>query len=142
MDLGKHLRKLSQQINQAKDNLDDKILNVLDAVGKQAVSIALSSKTYKDQTGNLSASIGYGVFHYGNNYSIGGFGGGEGEQKGTEKLYNVASEYANRPYILVVVAGMDYALYVERCGFVVLDAAEMRTEGILRNELSKIRIFI
>ena len=142
MDLSKALRAISERLHKSTDSIEDKILSVLDMAGQQAVRIARNTKTYKDETGNLTASIGYGVFHFGKSHSIGGFGGGVGEQKGLQKLQEIAADYASKPYVLIVVAGMEYALYVERRGFVVLDAANLQLDNILRSELSKIKVFV
>lgn len=142
MDLGKTLRAISERLHKSSDGIENKILSVLDIAGQQAVRIARNTKTYKDETGNLTSSIGYGVFHFGKSHSIGGFGGGIGEQKGLQKLQELSSDHASKPYVLIVVAGMEYALYVERRGYVVLDAADLQLDGILRSELSKIKVFV
>lgn len=142
MDLGRYLREVSKQLHKAADNTHTKVLEVLSMAGQRAVDIARNTKTYKDRTGKLTASIGYGVFHFGKSHEIGGFGGGEGEQAGLKKLTSLAADYTDRPYVLIVVAGMEYALYVERNGYVVLDAADLQLDNILRSELSKIRVFV
>lgn len=142
MDLGKALREISKRLHLSSDSIEDKILGVLDVVGQQAVRIARNTKTYKDETGSLTASIGYGVFHFGKSHYIGGFGGGVGEQKGLQKLQELSADHASKPYVLIIVAGMEYALYVERRGYVVLDAADLQLDSILRSELSKIKVFV
>ena len=79
-----------------------------------AVERARASKTYQDQTGNLTASIGYGVIKSGQIISSGGFGGGEGGARGRAALETHAAEIGRGKYGLIIVAGMEYASYVEK----------------------------
>lgn len=77
-------------------------------------------ESWIDQTGNLRSSIGYAVFEYGQKLMSSAFvsipgpqgSGAEGTQKGEQYINELASQFANT-YSLVVVAGMDYAEYVE-----------------------------
>ena len=142
MDLGKHLQSLSKRFHQNMESLDNKVLLALQTAGEHAVRIARSTKTYKDNTGNLSASIGYGIYYYGKNISTGGFGSGVGGQVGEKRLAEVASSHTDKPYVLIVVAGMHYALYVERSGYVVLDYADLQLDSIIREETNKINVFV
>ena len=68
------------------ERLGRNIVPLLDKAGAIAVDKAKSSKTYKDQTGNLTASIGYGVVVGGQVVSSGGFGSGEGGSQGRAML--------------------------------------------------------
>ena len=141
MDLAGYLRKLSQRFHKSVNGLSESILQSLDRTGQRVVEIARNTKTYQDKTGNLTASIGYGVYHNGVQYSVGGFGRGEGGDKGREKLETLAAKQKNKPYVLIVVAGMDYATYVERSGYIVLDAAGLQVECVANTELNKARIY-
>ena len=65
-----------------------------------------------------------------------GFGtilsGAEGSRKGRELLSRLALEYAVYDYALIIVAGEDYAVYVEAIeGKVVLSSARLRTDRAL-----------
>lgn len=140
MDLGKYFRELLKRMRSSADSAEESVLSALDNAGQRLVEIARNTKTYKDNTGNLTASIGYGVYHKGERYSVGGFGYGEGGQKGLKKLESVAADYSSRPLLLIVVAGMDYAIYVERSGYVVLDAAMLQKDSVLNAELKRVKI--
>ena len=71
---------------------------------------------WTDRTGNLRSSIGYAVFNEGKNVVQSQFEtilqGSTGSAKGRAYIQTLAKEYAN-VYALVVVAGMDYASFVE-----------------------------
>lgn len=141
MDLAKYLGGLSKRLHKSVDDVSVRILQSLDIVGQKAVDIARNTKTYQDRTGRLSASIGYGVYHNGVQYSVGGFGAGEGGDKGRERLDIVSAQHNNKAYVLIVVAGMDYATYVERSGYVVLDNAGLQIDNLTTSELNKVKIY-
>lgn len=141
MDLRKYLRGLSQRLHKQTQSIESRILYALEVVGERAVEIAKRTKTYKDNTGNLTASIGYGVYHNGVEYSVGGFGDGVGRQAGLKRLAEIAQGHRNKQFVLILVAGMEYALYVERSGYVVLDGASMQLDSMLKDELSKVKVY-
>ncbi len=74
-----------------------------------------------DRTGNLRSSIGYLITMNGKPITQGGFkptaapggNGGEGQQVGAKYASQIASIYASMPLVLIIVAGMEYAVYVE-----------------------------
>ena len=100
-----------------------KVVSLLTQMGEELVARARETRTYADVTGRLSASIGYGIVSDGVLVRTGGFLGGEGESAGLAVLEEVSSSVPSGTTALVLVAGMDYALYVERSGRVVLDGA-------------------
>lgn len=128
-------RKLDEKEQKAKDA----ILKVFSSAGERAVERARNTKTYKDVTGNLTASIGYGVVRNGELLDYGGFGGGTGGQKGLSCLREVAPT-VNAEIALIIVAGMDYAIYVERKGYVVLDGGTLEVDDDIRSQLERIEL--
>lgn len=118
----------------AIDNLGVKVqqasVDFLSAIGERFCEEARATKTYTDQTGRLTASIGYGVVVGGSLVRTGGFGGGEGEAEGMSTLQRAVSGVDGDKPTLIVVAGMHYAIYVERKGFAVLDGARIKFDGI------------
>lgn len=75
-----------------------------------------ASESWIDQTGNLRSSIGYAIYSDGKKeiesaFSIVGKGR-EGQEKGRKMVEELAHLYSDT-YALVVVAGMNYAEYVE-----------------------------
>lgn len=123
------------------EKLDHQLIGVLIKAGEFAVEQARRTKTYEDQTGNLTASIGYGVFKGNTLVASGGFdygkeGGNIGAMALLEKLPNLGSKGVG----LVVVAGMDYATYVERTGHVVLDDARLSVGSVIDNLLSQLKL--
>lgn len=91
------------------------VKNVLSFVGERAVTEARDHGSYTDQTGNLRSSIGYVVVSDGKvegeqkKYKD----GADGLTKGKEMLDRLAQKREG-DIDLHIVAGMDYADYVER----------------------------
>lgn len=96
---------------------------------------------WEDQTGNLRSSIGYAVFEYGREVFKSAFkpvnGAVDGSQKGSEYVDSLAQKYAD-VYALVVVAGMDYANYVETKRDV-LAGTELWAKGRIEKVLEKFK---
>lgn len=108
--------------------------------GEEFCEVARDTKTYQDVTKRLSASIGYGVVRGGVLVRTGGFLGGEGEVEGMATLQRALPKAPSEGMALILVAGMHYAVYVERQGYSVLDGARFSAEGILRQITAQIKL--
>lgn len=73
-------------------------------------------ESWNDQTGNLRSSIGYAVYDHGRTVIESAFNqvgsGTQGSESGRAMVDALARRWADT-YALAVVAGMDYASYVE-----------------------------
>ena len=73
-------------------------------------------KSWYDQTGNLRSSVGYVIAHNKNIIQYSTFNqvnqGSEGVKTGKDLAKELAKRYSNN-YVLIVVAGMNYAEFVE-----------------------------
>lgn len=109
--------------NKAHDRFKSVALYRLNVLGQQCVDIARSLDTYKDQTANLRNSIGYVVAHFGQivhedfqGTGIRGVkyeGGITGEQIAKAYAQDLINKLSKNEFVLIVVAGMEYASYVE-----------------------------
>ncbi len=103
-------------------------------VGERCVNAARSSHTYRDQTGNLSSSIGYAVSVDGNLVQCSSFpqvlNGKQGTIDGQKYVLDIIANYP-QGIVLVIVAGMNYATYVSDKGYDVLDSAESLAETLI-----------
>jgi len=117
----------------------EKVRYCLEQAGEELVQIARNTHTYQDRTGNLTASIGYGVFINGQLVHYGGFEEGLlGGQVGINALKDVVPQGAQ--YAIAVIAGMDYAEAVNRRGYVVLDNAELSAHEVVTKLLDQIQL--
>lgn len=107
-------------------------LNRLARLGEKCVIHAINNRGYTDQTGNLTSSFGYVLSYNGKVVTNGGFAVKDGATAGAvigKKLAASKAQDYPQGYALVVVAGMEYAAYVEAKGRNVLTATEVFCEA-------------
>lgn len=128
--------------------LENLILRNLNYLGMKCVTYAKSLDTYKDQTGNLRNSIGYVIVKNGQIVESLFQSDNQGqenktsEKSGEEEGIKFAKETAQNfreGYVLIVVAGMDYASYVEDVHH--LDVLQP-AETLAKSEIQKIVVSI
>lgn len=141
-DIDRYLRDYQQSIER-------RILRVLQRLGEECyikVVDRSQEESWIDRTGNLRSSIGYVIVKDGAILDIAGFeqrgSASEGMSEGQQFAMSVATQY-KRGYSLIVVAGMNYAAYVEAMDSKdVLASAEMfakrRLPALLRNLFSNV----
>ena len=128
-------------IDEFTEQAENAIINILMYVGESCITEARDNGSYMDQTGNLRSSIGYVVV---NNGKIVGMKVGEQVKDGTEGkgkaesyMTRLASEHSTG-ICLIVVAGMNYAVYVEGRGKNVLSSAELLAERMVPQMLEQL----
>lgn len=108
--------------------LEAATLFALKYLGENLVKYAKDQHNYIDQTGNLTNSIGYVVVHNGTLVYSGGLDQpGEGADLGLKVAIKMASRVPNS-FSLIIVAGMNYAAYVEAKGYNVILPAELKAK--------------
>ena len=109
-------RQLNRYLrNGVETELHRRVLRNLNALGMQCVTLVRSLDTYKDRTSNLRNSIGYLIQKDGvviDTFFQAVGGGTLGKDTGETYAKDVGKNYPNG-YALIVVAGMEYAGYVE-----------------------------
>lgn len=125
-----NLNAINKEIERATKKMQKDIIRVLRFVGEKAVNEARMNKTYQDRTANLRNSTGY-VIVFNNQVVHQDFSvSASGTERSTDDGVQIGREFAlqlanNYPDIaLIVVAGMNYAAYVESRGYNVLTSAE------------------
>ena len=135
--------EITQYLEKRIDELRGKIIEAFSYVGEQAVNEARQNHRYKDQTGNLTSSIGYCVLDNGNVVLESSFEvvkeGKQGSQDGRNFLHRLMAEHPTG-IALIVVAGMEYAAYVEAKNLNVLDSAEQLAEKLLPQVLKSLKL--
>lgn len=135
---------VARRFDKILEVIDKRLMERLQYLGELCVKHARelpSSVGFKDQTGNLRSSIGYMIFKEGkalySNYEEAGSGGGVlvghegggsvGVKAGQTLAKSIATENP-RGIVLVVTAGMNYAISLESKGRDVLSSAELLAE--------------
>ena len=141
---------ISEMVNNAIDGYITKILNALVYTGFELVNNCRQyghGKDYKDRTGNLRSSVGFAVYYNGQRYNGSGFepikgeegDGTEGSTKGAEFTSEVAAKYP-KGAVLILVAGMEYAEYVAKKGFNVIQSGELLAATLIPQVFEKFGI--
>lgn len=142
---------LGAEIRKAKEKVEHDIIEALKYCGEQAVNYARKHGTYKDHTANLRSSIHYIVAKNGDILASSEgddplsvtdengetHTGDEGKATGLAYARDLSQQEKNG-FVLVVVAGMQYAEYVERRGYDVLAGAQIETEGIFKQVIEQL----
>lgn len=133
-DIKKALEEKAKRIN-------DAILMRLQRIGEQFVTNARNRADFTDRTGNLRSSIGYVIMKDGRdifeNYEQ-RKGGPEGEAKAKEVIEDAKKNFPTG-YVLIGVAGMDYAAAVESRGYDVITSSAQIAESALKAAVAKIQ---
>ncbi len=141
MALTAHFKgKIDETFGALLQEIERQIIESLSRIGEEVVTLAKlipPERGFTDRTGNLRSSIGYVVCRDGRPINI-AFeavkGGHVGVHTGQKLALEVGRKYAEG-YTLVVVAGMDYAVYVESKGRDVLTSAESEAGKLLEQHL-------
>lgn len=125
------------------DMVERKQIERLQRLGEMCLIEARNNKGYMMQTGALLSSTGYEVFVDG--VAIGQFDAASGAEsnaaaQGIKAGQDIAEKIGKetKGVALVVVAGMNYAAYVEAKGYNVLSSAEHLAERELPRMLEKL----
>ncbi len=104
------------------ETLIGKMIRTFNYIGNQCIIEARENGNYTDRTTNLRNSIGYVVLLNGvvQNKSLKG--------KHSKKLIEELMPKYSKGIVLIVVAGMHYATYVEAKNYNVLSSAELLAE--------------
>ncbi|HCY42228.1 MAG TPA: hypothetical protein DHV48_12875 [Prolixibacteraceae bacterium] len=121
---------IERRFSKFLDVIENKILERLQYLGEKCVAHARqvpAGSGFTDQTGNLRSSIGYAIFKDGRAIHASYEkvkDGSDGVKAGQELAQQVAENYP-KGYLLVVTAGMNYAVKLESKGKDVLTSAEL-----------------
>ena len=115
-------------------------IEALRDVGEKFITDARNLRTYKDQTGNLRSSIGYLILARGKIIEsvFDAASSPEGKQIGRAYAEKLARQFRSERLVLIGVAGMDYAVYVESKGFDVITGSSNEAKKLLQRHLKRI----
>jgi hypothetical protein len=131
--------EITAELNRRVALIEKAILLRLQRVGEAFVKNARENGTYMDQTGNLRSSIGYIVLNNGQQISSATPGTtNEGRQQAREIISEVGAKYP-KGFVLICVAGMDYAAAVESKGRDVITASSIIAEETLKKSLNELK---
>lgn len=132
---------IRKMIGAKKEAIKNAILLNLQRIGEIFVRNARLNDTYKDQTGNLRSSIGYVVLY--NGQQIYEDFENKGGPAGVDTAKKIADEVKGKfpkGFVLIGVAGMEYAAAVEAKGYDVITASSIEAETNLKVAIQRIKL--
>lgn len=119
--------EIQQYIEEQLARKVEVLINKLSYIGEGALRIAREQGNYTDRTKNLRNSTGYVIAVDGQIIARAGFSSkNEDGAAFAEQLARTTDGKA----VLVVCAGMNYATYVSKRGYDVLDSAELEAKAL------------
>ena len=113
------LSEVHDMLMREAERVERLTIRALSELGEECVNRVRdrsSDESWYDQTGNLRSSVGYVIAHNKNIIQYSTFNqvkqGSEGVKTGKDLAKELAKRYSNN-YVLIVVAGMNYAEFVE-----------------------------
>lgn len=126
--------------------VEQTLFDILDRTLIEITNLAKNTNTYTDRTKNLRSSIGYVIYRDGvfvkSNFSSDGSGAEGTGESGTTKGLREANEAAKNftdGYVCVLVAGMDYAVYVESKGYDVVSGSWLQFDTVFQQNAQVIK---
>lgn len=120
------------------ERIEKAIIQKLSTVGEKFVTNARVNANFTDHTRNLRGSIGFIILKNGipidKNFNYDKPGGKIGEN-----IAMKVSENFPKGFVLIVVAGMDYAAAVESKNFDVLTASSLKAEVDLKEAIKALK---
>lgn len=139
MSWNKTPKELAGKLRNYLQKSEQNVVLVLHRIGQEAVNWARENGTYENRTGNLRNSIGYVIFKDGQDIAF--HGRPQAEQNKDAVINLVRDKIPNKGYALVVYAGMEYGIYVEARGKIVLTGAleNSPTAKALKQAIKKVK---
>lgn len=120
---------VAAKVQEFQKRLENATVFLLQYLGEELTKYAREQHNYTDQTGNLTNSIGYAVVRNGMIVNYGGeIQPGDGAAEGLKIAQKMAAN-ASGAFSLLIVAGMNYAAYVEAKGYNVILPAELKAKA-------------
>jgi hypothetical protein len=113
--------------------IDTALYNRLVRVGEQFVTNARNNHTYKDRTGNLTASIGYAIIKNSDIIKA------TLTNPDAVKMFEEAATNYPLGYVLIGVAHMSYAAAVESKNFDVITSSGLQAKSDLEKSLQELK---
>lgn len=132
---------IRRMLNQRKERIEQALLLRLQRIGEEFVTNARDKATFTDRTGNLRSSIGYVIMKDGkqifSNFLKVGRSGKDGVATAKEVAKEAAKNFSTG-FVLIGVAGMDYAADVESKGYDVITSSSILAEESLKKAVKTI----
>ena len=130
---------INRKVDRFVVSIEQRIIWTLAMVGEKFANDARNTQTYQDQTGNLRSSIGYIIARDGDIIQENLQGRAEGISY-ARKNANEVLQKNNKGFVLIGVAGMEYAAAVESKGYDVITGSIPAAKALLKAKVREYRL--
>lgn len=125
---------IAKQVQYFQQQVELAMKSLLQEFGEELVAFAKDTHTYTDRTGNLTNSISYAIVRH---KEILYYNEVQREEANAAalKVAMKMAESLSDAYSLIVVAGMNYAAFVESRGYNVILPAELKAKQEFTNKV-------
>lgn len=129
---------ITKMMDAKRKQIEKAIISRFKFIGEKFISMARTEGNYKDRTGNLRASIGYVILKDGQQLKSSFPGSTKDGKRQARKVISESIKDFPKGFVLIVVAGMEYAAAVESRGLDVLTASSKVIEVELKKSISEL----
>lgn len=145
IEAGFDIKAFEDFLKSIPDIFAEEIINSLSYLGLECIvkiRDRSAEASWYDHSGNLRSSVGFAIYNNGKVVMDSGFkqvlNGKEGVESGKKAIIELATKYANNQFTLVILAGMEYAEYVEAMeNKDVLASTELWARGEVESRIQK-----
>ena len=130
---------VNRKVDRFVVSIEQRIVWTLAMVGEAFVNAPRNTQTYQDQTGNLRSSIGYIIAKDGMIIQENIEGRAEGRAQAKEVANEVLRENTSG-FVLIGVAGMEYACAVESKGYDVITGSIPAAKALLKRKIKEYKL--
>ena len=136
------IEDVNNQIRNDLQSINDSLLESFELATKNVVETAKANQTYDDQTGDLTSSIGYIIFHDGQEVTsyFGATSTVEGITQGLATARSKPEIYNCPGIVIIIVAGMEYASTVENSGYDVISGSLAHFESTIQQCFNEVKL--
>lgn len=133
---------ITGRVKALQERIEKATFKELQEMGEKLVTYAKNQHNYKDQSGNLTNSIGYAIIKRQEGVIFSSMDYVQGFPEAVDATQEAMREFAKQigsSYALIIVAGMNYAEYVEAKGYNVILPAELKAKTDFPKVIEKIK---
>lgn len=131
---------IPEAVREFQERVENATVYYFSYMGEKLAKYAKEMHSYTDRTGNLTNSIGYAVVKGGKIINTGGMMGSCEAKAASLQVLQEMMDRINHQFALIIIAGMEYASYVEAKGYNVIMPAELKAKAEMPAVIQRIKL--
>lgn len=131
---------IPEAVREFQERVENATVYYFSYMGEKLTKYAKEMHSYTDRTGNLTNSIGYAVVKGGKIINTGDMMGSSEAKAASLQVLQEMMDRINHQFALIIIAGMEYASYVEAKGYNVIMPAELKAKAEMPSVIQRIKL--